>query len=83
MSPPSRNYNKGNNRNIKRVIFHKIHKFDGSNIIPLSISQIRQIGGRAGRFGTAHEVGEATTFHDNDLGFLKKAFEREAPSVDV
>ncbi|KNZ48766.1 hypothetical protein VP01_541g1 [Puccinia sorghi] len=36
---------------IKRVIFQSLHKFDGRNEVALSTSQIKQIGGRAGRFG--------------------------------
>ncbi|PLW15115.1 hypothetical protein PCANC_13947 [Puccinia coronata f. sp. avenae] len=41
----------GLNLKIKRVIFQSLHKFDGRNEVPLSTSQIKQIGGRAGRFG--------------------------------
>lgn len=41
----------GLNLKIKRVIFESLHKFDGQNQVQLSTSQIKQIGGRAGRFG--------------------------------
>ncbi|EFP93470.1 uncharacterized protein PGTG_19382 [Puccinia graminis f. sp. tritici CRL 75-36-700-3] len=41
----------GLNLKIKRVIFQSLHKFDGRNEVALSTSQIKLIGGRAGRFG--------------------------------
>lgn len=36
---------------IKRIIFETMHKWDGKQSVPLSVSQIKQIGGRAGRYG--------------------------------
>lgn len=33
------------------MIFEALHKFDGQTQVPLSTSQIKQIGGRAGRYG--------------------------------
>ncbi|MBW0493476.1 hypothetical protein O181_033191 [Austropuccinia psidii MF-1] len=41
----------GLNLKINRVIFESLHKFDGLKQIQLSPSQIKQIGGRAGRYG--------------------------------
>ncbi|EGG13181.1 uncharacterized protein MELLADRAFT_32543 [Melampsora larici-populina 98AG31] len=41
----------GLNLKIKRVIFEALYKFDGQREVTLSTSQIKQIGGRAGRFG--------------------------------
>ncbi|KAH9812556.1 P-loop containing nucleoside triphosphate hydrolase protein [Melampsora americana] len=41
----------GLNLKIKRVIFEALYKFDGQREVNLSSSQIKQIGGRAGRFG--------------------------------
>ncbi|KAI8461018.1 P-loop containing nucleoside triphosphate hydrolase protein, partial [Phakopsora pachyrhizi] len=41
----------GLNLKIKRVIFESLHKYDGKSQIRLSSSQIKQIAGRAGRFG--------------------------------
>lgn len=40
----------GLNLRIKRVIFQTLNKFDGRQEIDLSYSQIKQIGGRAGRY---------------------------------
>lgn len=36
----------GLNLNIRRVIFHKVQKFEGYNTIPVSTSQIKQIAGK-------------------------------------
>lgn len=33
------------------MIFESLHKFDGNQIVPLSLPQVKQIGGRAGRYG--------------------------------
>jgi ATP-dependent RNA helicase SUPV3L1/SUV3 len=38
-------------RKIKRMIFESLHKFNGKNEIPLPLTQVKQIAGRAGRFG--------------------------------
>ncbi len=37
----------GLNLNIRRVIFHKVQKFEGYNTIPVSTSQIKQIAGKS------------------------------------
>ncbi|WAQ92878.1 hypothetical protein PtA15_17A360 [Puccinia triticina] len=50
----------GLNLKIKRVIFQSLHKFDGRNEVPLSTSQIKQIGGRAGRFGILPKTDQST-----------------------
>jgi len=43
----------GLNLSIKRIIFEESHKFDGYNRRPLPIADIKQIGGRAGRYRSA------------------------------
>lgn len=43
-------------RAIKRVIFESTIKYNGRTWLPLEISEIKQIGGRAGRFKTAHQA---------------------------
>mgnify|MGYP002477060734 CR=1 FL=1 len=40
----------GLNLSIKRIVFTSSEKFDGEKMIPLTISNIKQIGGRAGRY---------------------------------
>jgi ATP-dependent RNA helicase SUPV3L1/SUV3 len=70
-------------RKIRRIIFDQINKSDGQgHLIPLSISQIKQIAGRAGRYG--HSLsgdkpgGFVTTLHEQDLPTLKEALEYPA-----
>ncbi|KAI0747710.1 P-loop containing nucleoside triphosphate hydrolase protein [Daedaleopsis nitida] len=73
----------GLNLKIKRVIFEAVAKFDGAGMRPLSVSQIKQIAGRAGRFGL-HEkdsVGVVTTLHAADLEAVRKALATAAPPV--
>lgn len=49
-------------RNIKRVVFSSVVKFDGKAEKFISVSQLKQIAGRAGRFNTAYANGEVTTY---------------------
>lgn len=66
----------GLNLSIKRVVFYSVMKPMLNNkgdveMDLISTSQALQIGGRAGRFNTAYENGEVTTFHAKDLKILK------------
>lgn len=44
------------NRSIKRVIFESTMKNNGHNLVPLEVSEVKQIAGRAGRYRTAHQA---------------------------
>ena len=46
----------GLNLSIKRVIFESTMKSNGTKLVPLQISEIKQIAGRAGRYRTAHQA---------------------------
>ncbi|KAF9442553.1 hypothetical protein P691DRAFT_779350 [Macrolepiota fuliginosa MF-IS2] len=70
----------GLNLKIRRIIFDSVHKSDGVQLLwPLSISQAKQIAGRAGRYG--HSIagseskpgGFTTTLHAKDLPFIQSA----------
>ncbi|KAI0792625.1 P-loop containing nucleoside triphosphate hydrolase protein [Abortiporus biennis] len=68
----------GLNLKIKRIVFEAITKYhgptEGEHLI--SISQFKQIAGRAGRFGLHDDEtpgGFATTLHKEDLPILRKA----------
>ncbi|RDX47434.1 P-loop containing nucleoside triphosphate hydrolase protein [Lentinus brumalis] len=65
----------GLNLKIKRVIFEAVHKWDGGSMRVLSTSQIKQIAGRAGRFGLhdSDAAGVVTTLHEPDLEIVRKA----------
>lgn len=51
---------------IKRIVFCSTSKFDGESHRDLLPEEIKQIAGRAGRFGI-HKKGEVLTMHDEKL----------------
>ncbi|KAI0927832.1 hypothetical protein AcW1_005251 [Taiwanofungus camphoratus] len=66
----------GLNLKIKRVIFSEVRKFNGTREVLLSNSQIKQIAGRAGRFGMHagnSSAGVVTTFKTEDLPIVRRA----------
>lgn len=68
----------GLNLNIGRIVFHTLMKFDGTEKRYLDPAQIRQIAGRAGRFGTRFPDGEVTCFKQEDCALVQAAFEPDA-----
>lgn len=78
---------------IKRIIFAETQKFDGKEFRPLTTAEIKQIAGRAGRYGL-NEYGEVLTLGNDEtvaekLGQTVKAikqaciaFPREVLSTD-
>ncbi|KAJ2776869.1 RNA helicase [Coemansia interrupta] len=71
----------GINLSIKRVVFTALSKFDGGGMRPISVSQTRQIGGRAGRFGSGSEIGEVTTMAPNELKLLAQSMSVQPPMI--
>lgn len=68
----------GLNLPIRRIIFTRDRKFDGQHNRPLYPAEIRQIGGRAGRFGVYAE-GFVTALMDSEI--LWQGF--EAPTEPI
>lgn len=56
----------GLNLPIRRVIFSNIHKFDGVASRPLNATEVRQIAGRAGRYGI-YETGYVNVLENDEL----------------
>lgn len=56
----------GLNLPIRRVIFTNIHKFDGIASRPLNATEVRQIAGRAGRFGI-YDTGYVNVLENDEL----------------
>lgn len=46
----------GLNLSIKRIIFESTVKNNGTMLVPLQVSEIKQIAGRAGRYRSAHQA---------------------------
>ncbi len=56
----------GMNLPIRRVVFLETVKYDGIKERPLTVSEIKQIAGRAGRFGK-YDVGYVGAYYDYDI----------------
>jgi ATP-dependent RNA helicase SUPV3L1/SUV3 len=64
----------GLNLPIRRIVFSSVRKFDGVSTRSLTPQEIRQIAGRAGRYGM-HEEGQVTALDARDIGLLRRAIE--------
>lgn len=67
----------GLNLPIKRVVFSSVEKFNGTFKTQLSESEIKQIAGRAGRFGI-YDTGFVNAFSTEALNFVKTALSMES-----
>jgi ATP-dependent RNA helicase SUPV3L1/SUV3 len=61
----------GLNLQIGRVVFASHEKFDGVKKRPLTASEVLQIAGRAGRFGSRFNTGHVTSFRKQTHQHLK------------
>ncbi|KAK1700133.1 P-loop containing nucleoside triphosphate hydrolase protein [Colletotrichum godetiae] len=89
----------GLNLEIKRVIFETSMKHDGTQYRTLTTSEIKQIGGRAGRYKTARQaatkegdnsnqveekkMGYVTTLAEEDLSAIAKGFNTETAPLEA
>ncbi|EKM56109.1 uncharacterized protein PHACADRAFT_63855, partial [Phanerochaete carnosa HHB-10118-sp] len=74
----------GLNLKIKRIVFDTTTKWNGHEMAPLSLSSIKQIAGRAGRFGMHDDndaSGVATTLWENDLPVVADALRATAQPI--
>jgi ATP-dependent RNA helicase SUPV3L1/SUV3 len=69
----------GLNLPIRRLIFVALEKFDGVTTRMLTPPEIRQIAGRAGRYGI-HEEGQVTTLDPRAVRFLRMSLDRFDPA---
>ncbi|KAM0246573.1 hypothetical protein ACHAP5_004697 [Fusarium lateritium] len=88
----------GLNLEIRRVILESVAKYDGSQNRMLSFPELKQIGGRAGRYRTARhvthsessaaavteetKVGYVTTMDQQDLRSVHRAFSAEIDDIE-
>lgn len=64
----------GLNLPIRRLVFSTLEKFDGIAERRLMPQEVRQIAGRAGRYGM-HEEGLVTSLDARDVGYLRRCLE--------
>ncbi|KAG2728221.1 hypothetical protein I3760_01G194900 [Carya illinoinensis] len=72
----------GLNLNISRIIFSTMKKFDGFEMRDLTVPEIKQIAGRAGRYGSRFPVGEVTCIDAEDLPLLHSSLESPSPTLE-
>ncbi|CAK9007759.1 unnamed protein product [Durusdinium trenchii] len=65
----------GLNLQIRRMLFRSTWKFDGSEYRQLSGPELRQLAGRAGRFGQGYGHGLVACCRGDDLAILREALE--------
>ncbi|GAC1537139.1 MAG: hypothetical protein NVS2B17_09440 [Candidatus Velthaea sp.] len=71
----------GLNLPIRRLVFSTLEKFDGVSERRLTPQEIRQIAGRAGRYGM-HEEGLVSSLDPRDISLLRRCIEKHE-TVDV
>ena len=64
------------------VCFYTDEKFDGVQHRQLNVQEVKQIGGRAGRFGMA-EDGLITAFENSTLKSIRTLFHQEDEPIDL
>ncbi|MDO4539056.1 MAG: helicase-related protein [Coriobacteriales bacterium] len=69
----------GMNLPIRRVVFLEMEKYDGREVRELKPEEVRQIAGRAGRFGIYDEGYFCTSA---DPALLRELFEGEVPALE-
>lgn len=73
----------GLNLPVRRIVFLQTDKFDGTSRRPLKIPEIRQIAGRAGRFGI-YEKGYVNAMGREELEYIRQNFQTpEEPLTQV
>lgn len=70
-------------RTIRRVVFINLERYNGEKYVPLRTSQVKQIAGRAGRFGMHGKgiQGVATTLRAEDLPILREHWGQDVPVI--
>jgi ATP-dependent RNA helicase SUPV3L1/SUV3 len=72
----------GLNLNIRRIVFNSIYKNDGSGIVRLGHSAVKQISGRAGRRNSVFPEGIVTCRSPDDMGYLKACMATDIAPIE-
>lgn len=70
----------GLNLPVRRIVFIQTEKFDGTKVRALEVSEIRQIAGRAGRYGM-YDTGYINAMGESNLNFIKKGLSAEDADI--
>lgn len=73
----------GLNLPIQKILFTEIEKYDGEGFRPLGPQEVKQIGGRAGRYGISSEKGIITSYVAKDLQFLRHCYDKDEKEVGL
>ena len=71
----------GLNLPVRRIVFLQAEKFDGVGRRPLTVLEVRQIAGRAGRFGI-YNSGYVTAMGEEELQFIRERFDAEEQPIE-
>ena len=70
----------GLNLPVQRIVFMQTDKYDGKTTRPLIVSEIKQIAGRAGRYGI-HDAGYVNAMGEDALSYIREHFDEKEPEV--
>lgn len=70
----------GLNLPVRRIVFLQANKYDGVSRRPLNVSEIKQIAGRAGRFGI-YNSGYVNAMGEEELEYIRERYEAEEEPV--
>lgn len=71
----------GINLPVRRIVFMEVEKYDGKQQRALTISEIKQIAGRAGRF-ELYDTGYVNALEEGRLRFLERHFYKSIPKME-
>lgn len=73
----------GLNLQINRMVFSTVEKFDGTERRKLSVTESKQIGGRAGRYNSSYATGTVLALNKRDAKHLSSALAEATPPVSA
>ena len=71
----------GLNLPVRRIVFLQAEKFDGKEKRKLTVPEIRQIAGRAGRFGM-YDTGYVNACGDEEWEYIKERYNKEELPIE-
>ncbi len=71
----------GLNLPVRRIVFLQAEKFDGISRRPLTVQEVRQISGRAGRFGI-YDTGYISAMGEEELSDIRQKYQAEEAPLE-